>query len=173
MSKGLARSISRGPLSLQNVIRADIAVNQAINVAAAGVGVGFGTGVLAGLPQGNILLLGAVLNCTIDEQGDDSVVDTFDGDLSVGTAPDADGTLAGAEVDIIPSTATPRAVAGVSTVRAASTVTQNGTIIDNTAGTGELNLNLLVDAADITDAEDADMLVIGTLHLVYVILGDD
>lgn len=152
------------------VHRQDIPI-QGLTVAMTGTtGVGWGTGVIQGLPEGNILLLGALLNCKITEASA-SISDTFDGDIAIGSAPTADATLSGAEVDIIPSTATPQAVSSVSTVRAPSTTTENGSILDNTAGSLELNLNLLIDDADISG--DDNVTIDGVLHIVYAVLGDD
>jgi hypothetical protein len=172
MTKGLPRSLKNGPKEIKPIVRADISFVDTVLQVDGATGVGWGTVVAEGLPEGNILIVGAVLDVTIDEQGDAGISDTFNGDIGVGSTPADDGTITAGDVDIIPSTATPAAVAGVSTVRATSTPTESGTILDNTGGTLELNVNLLIDDADIS-ADDIDLLVNGTLHLSYIVLGDD
>jgi hypothetical protein len=132
---------------------------------------GFGTAVLSGLPQGNLLILGAVLYLQFTK-GNANISATFNGDYSLGSAPTADGVLAGAEVDLIPSTSTVPAVSGTSSDnRATSATATSGLILDNTDGSLELNLNLLVDDADISGA--STMTASGALHLAYCVLGDD
>lgn len=170
MTKGMARA-RRLPRNDVPVVRGRIPVSLTLSNFDGATGVAFDTGVIAGLPEGNILILGAVLNATLTESSA-NITDTFDGDFSVGSAPTADNSLSGAEVDIIPSTAMGAAVSSVNTVRGASTPTENGTILDNTAGTLELNLNVLIDDASIS-ADNETLVVEGVLHLVYSILGDD
>ncbi len=169
--KGSRRAINRGGVAapiLHKVI--PIRALQITNIDGA-AGVAWGTVVLQGLEEGNLLILGAVLSCTLTEASA-NITDTFDGDISVGSAPTADNSLSGAEVDIIPSTALGAAVSSVNTVRAVSTATQGGVILDNTAGTLELNCNVLIDDASI-DANDQVLTVDGYMHIVYAVLGDD
>lgn len=149
-----------------------------VTVAAAAAGVGFGTVVLAGLPQGNILLRAAV--CYLRFQTTDTdVTATYNGDFAIGTTADADGTLLTTEADVIPSTPLGPATARVTAFhrsQSAATghlLTNNAMLIDNTAGTVNLNLNVLIDAADITDATNAPLTVDGVVYLDCVIMGDD
>jgi hypothetical protein len=149
-----------------------------VTVTAAAAGVGFGTVVLAGLPQGNILLRAAV--CYLRFQTTDTdVIAAFNGDLSIGTTADADGTLATTEVDIIPSTPLGPATARVTAFHRAQSaatghlLTNNAMLIDNTDGSVKLNLNVLVDAADITDAQNAPLTVDGVVYLDCTVMGDD
>lgn len=74
------------------------------------------------------------------------VIATFDGDFSLGSAVAAvDATLTGTEADIIPSTPTPQAVAGVSSANGdMTTPLRLGTL----AGALDAYLNVLVDDAD-------------------------
>ena len=132
-------------------------------------GVGFGTAVIRGLPEGNILLLGAVayLQFTALDAG---TIATFDGDYSIGSAPTADASLAGAEVDIVPSTALGAATAGVSPMVRGANATP--VVLDNTDGSLEINLNLLIDDASVS-ADNQDFTVSGVLSLAYIVLGDD
>ena len=132
---------------------------------------GYGTVVVGGLPQGNILFMGAVAYLQFTT-ADADVTATFDGDYSLGTGPTADGSLSGSEVDIIPSTALGAATAKVSpNVRGVSAVATSGTIFDNTDGTLEVNLNLLIDDAAISG--NADFTVEGAVYLSYKVMGDD
>ena len=173
--KGLPRSQQRGNPLQQEVIKIALPVhNLEVAVAAAGAAVGFGTAVLAGLPQGNILLLGAVSYLQFSTS-DADISATFDGDYGIGTAPTVDADLGDAEDDnLVPSTALGAATAKLSpNARGASTTTEQGAIIDNTDGSKELNLNLLIDAADIADGASANFLANGVLHLAYIVLGDD
>lgn len=74
------------------------------------------------------------------------VIATFDGDFGIGSAvAGIDATLTGTEQNIIPSTATPQAVAGVSSANGdMTTPLRLGTL----AGALDAILNVLVDDAD-------------------------
>ena len=167
--KGLPRSLARAQLS--SIMNTSIRVKD-LTVSVADGAPGFGTAVLAGLPQGNILYLGAVSYLQFTT-ADADISATFDGDYAIGTVPTANNSLADAgDADIVPSTAFGAATAKVSPViRGASTDALGGLIIDNTAGTLELNLNVLIDDAAISGA--ADFTVQGSVHIAYVLLGDD
>jgi hypothetical protein len=167
--KGFSRSLHRGSVQQQEVVRATLQINAAPIVTSGLTGVGFGTAVLAGLPEGNILLLGAIAYLQFTKLSAGTIA-TFDGDVALGSAPTADNALAGSEVDIIPSTALGAATAGVSpTVRGAN-ATQ--LMLDNTDGSLELNLNLLLDDASVS-ADAQSFTVSGVVHLSYIVLGDD
>lgn len=168
--KGLPRSLSRG-ISQLPIVRQTIPVSaKAISVAGT-TDVGYGSVVIGDLPEGNILFLGAVSYMKFTT-ADADVQATFDGDYSVGSAPTADATLSGSEVDIIQSTALGAATAGVSPVaRGTHAAAISGTVLDNTDGSLELNLNLLIDDANISGT--GDFTVTGALELVYIVLGDD
>lgn len=137
-------------------------------------GVGFGTIPLQGFPEGNLLFFGAVISVIFAGSGADAgLADTWEGDFALGTTPLTDGTLTAGDVDLIPSTATATAVAEVAPVaRGVSAVATSGTVHDNTANTLEMNLNLLIDDADIS-ADDVPITAKGWLRIVYVVLGDD
>lgn len=167
--KGLDRSLSRGNPLKSNIIKDSIAFDLTVSVTDGAPG--FGTAVIQGLPEGNLLYFGAVISLDLFT-ADGDVIATFSGDFSVGTAPTADGTLSGAEVDLIASTAIGPATAGVTPVtRGASTDSLQGGVFDNTAGTLELNLNVIIDDASISG--DADFTATGVLHIAYTMLGDD
>ena len=165
--KGLPRSLSRGAQRLQETVRIDFTINSLVIAITGTTGVGWGTVVIGGLPVGHISLQNARLDYTITEASA-SIIDTFDGDISIGTTPTADGVLSGTEVDIIPSTATITAVSSVSSGNAFMTSTEVGTILDNSGGAQELNLNLLIDDASISG--DDDVTIEGNLTLIYTVL---
>lgn len=166
--KGLPRSLSRSATGAGGSPKTFPITALAIRTTGA-TGVGFGTAVIRDLPQGNILLLGAVAYLQFTKL-DAGTIATFDGDYAIGTAPTADATLNGAEVDIIPSTALGAATAGVSPMVRGANATQ--VMLDNTDGSLELNLNLLIDDAS-ASADDQDFTVSGVLSLAYIVLGDD
>ena len=172
MGKGLPRSLARGAPQRQDIVRQIVNINHSVAVTAAGAAVGFGTSVIGDLPEGNILFLGAVGYLQLSASGSDPNLDpNWDGDFSIGTAPTADVTLSGAEVDIIGSTALGAATAEVSPRVRAVNATQ--TMFDNTDNSLELNLNVLIDAANIVDGSTVNLTARGTLQLAYVVMLDD
>jgi len=170
MSKGLKRSLARGgvqaPIVKQNIPVRNLTVNVADGAP------GFGTAVIAALPQGNLLYLGAVSYLQFVTT-DADVTATFGGDYSIGTVPTANNSLGDAgDADIIPSTPMGAATAKVSPIiRGASTDALGGGIIDNTDGSLELNLNVLIDDAAISGA--APFTVNGVVSIAFIVLGDD
>jgi len=171
MSKGLTYSSRRGVAGKQSVTKQLVRVNaQAITVNGAS-GVGFGTAVIGDVPEGNVLFLGAIAYLQFTKvSAATGIQATFDGDYSIGSAPTADATLNGSEVDLIPSTALGAATAGVSPVVRGANATQ--VMLDNTDASLEINLNLLIDDANIT-ADAQGLTVSGYVLLSYVIMGDD
>ena len=171
--KGYQRGMSRGAAARQDIVRRDIPIrNLAVTMTDATTAGSWGTAVVAGLPQGNILILGAVLSGMQLVKGNANLIDAFVATLALGSAPTADATLASGEVDIIPATAQSAAASGtLSGARAASTATQNGVILDNTDGSLELNLNVTV--PDASSTANSSFTVNGTLHIAYIVLGDD
>lgn len=172
MGKGLPRSMKAGASPMrQTVIRQHYKVEDlAISVDGA-TGVGFGSAVLGDFPEGNILFLGAVAYMQFSGGGADAgLVDTFDGDYGIGTTPASDATITGADVDIIASAALGAATAEVSPRARGSNATQ--AIFDNTDGSLELNLNLLIDDANIS-ADDVAITANGDLVILYAVMMDD
>jgi hypothetical protein len=165
--------MSRGAAQAQEIIKQTVVIrNQTVPVTSVTTAAGFGTVVVGDFPEGNILFLGALAYISLAGSGADAnLIDTWNGDFSVGTNPTADVSLTGNEVDIIPSTATTVAVAEVSPRTRAANATQ--AIFDNTDGSLEVNLNVLIDAADIGDSQTVNLTANGEITLVYVILGDD
>ena len=176
MGKGLPRSHAASLLGQVNVIT--LPFNSAGGVGVFEVdgatGVGFGTLVAGGFPQGNILFLGAACSLSFAGSGADAGLgDTWAGDFGVGTTPASDGTITAGDVDILPSTALAAATAEVSPITAARSIdAANAHIFDNTAGALEINLNLLIDDLDIS-ADNVPITVTGFISLAYCVLGDD
>lgn len=168
--KGLVRSMSRAPAQRTDVKKLNIALSAVALSIVGASGIGFGSVVIRGLPEGNILLLGAVCNAQFTKSAADAnATATFDGDFGIGTTPASDATITGGDVDIIASTALGAATAGLSPALRATNAAQ--AILDNTAGDLELNLNLLIDDAAISGT--AAFTVSGFLSIAYIVLGDD
>ena len=169
--KGLARSLSRGSAVQAPIIKQTINVKAAALAIVGASGVGFGSVVIGDLPAGNILFLGAVSYLQFTS-ADADITATYDGDYGIGTTPASDATITGADVDIVQSTALGAATAKVSPVaRGTSAIANAGQILDNTDGSLELNLNLLIDDASISGT--ADLTASGFVVLSYIVLGDD
>jgi hypothetical protein len=172
MGKGLPRSMSRGVPQRQEIIKQTVNIDTTVTVSATSTAVGFGTVVIGDIPEGNVLLLGAVAYLQLSGSGSDAnLAATWDGDFSIGSTATADVTLSGTDVDIIASTSTGAATAEVSPRVRAANATQ--AILDNTDGSMELNLNVLIDAANITDDTSVVLTASGVLQLVYVVMLDD
>lgn len=173
MSKGLPRSLAHASPQRAKIIKQTIAiVDGAISVVGAS-GVGFGSLVAGDFPEGNVLFLGAVANMQFSGSGADAaLVDTWAGDFGVGTTPASDGTISAADIDLIGSTAIAAAVAEASAVtRGVAVTATNAAVLDNTDGSLEINLSLLIDDASISGT--VAITVNGEIYLSYVMLGDD
>lgn len=177
MTKGLERSLSRGTPQAGAVRKLNISLdNLVVSVAAAAAGIGFGSVVLQGLPEGNIQMLGAVLsNFRASGSGSDpNLAATWDGDFGLGTTPVSDATISGNDEDLLVETAFGVATAEVSPLAVRTVgITPPMVPIDNTANDLEINLNILIDAADIVDASSVDLTLQGLLSIAYIVLGDD
>lgn len=169
--RGLFRSLKKAIRSIPIIVPFRI-VNLPITVTDPGAAVGYGAAdSLIKLPQGNILLLGAVSYLQFSSS-DADLADTWTGNYAIGTAATADATLNGNEVNIIPSTAISAATAKLSPVtRGVSTASIGGTIIDNTDGSLAPNINLTV--ADASLAGNASIVINGIVYLVVMVMGDD
>lgn len=171
MGKGLPRSLSRGEPLSQEIIKAIVKVRAVAMTVDGLAGVGDGQVVIGDFPEGNVLFLGAVAYMAFSGPGADANLgDTWQGDFSIGTTADSGDDLTGTDADIIGSTALAAATAEVSPRTRGTGVTQ--AILDNTDGSLELNLNLLVDDADI-GADGIAFTVEGELHILYSMLGND
>lgn len=173
MGKGLPRSMQRGAAATQEIIKQTLRFDGDTITVDGATGVGFGTLAKFALPEGNILVLGAVADLQFTGPTSADLADDWEGDFGVGSTPASDATISGADVDIIPSTAIAAATAEVSPQTVGrSTASLGGGIIDNTAADKEINLNLLIDDVDI-GADGIDLTVTGFLHIAYIVLGDD
>lgn len=164
--KGLPRSLAHANIGVsKNIPLTALAIRTS-----GATGVGFGTAVISGLPEGNLLILGAVAYLQFTKL-DAGTIATFDGDYAIGSAATVDADFGDTgEADIIPSTALGAATAGVSPYVRGANATQ--VILDNTDGSLELNLNLLIDDASVS-ADDQDFTVSGVVTLALIVLGDD
>jgi hypothetical protein len=174
--KGLPRSLARAMPQLASVQKLNIVIDTTLSFTGVTDTVVRAQAVLAGLPQGNILFLGAVSYLKLTGPGSANLADDFEGDYGIGTAPNADADLSDPTDDnIIPSTAISAATNEVTEViRGTSTESaEQGAIFDNTDGSLELNLNVLLDANEVTNAETVDVRATGMLYIAYVVLGDD
>lgn len=173
MSKGLQRSINRGDQAKAGVLKKTfLASDLAISVVGA-TGVGFGSAILGDFPEGNIVFLGAVSYMTFAGGGADANLgDTWQGDYGIGTTPMSDATMSTGDEDLIVETAIAAATAEVSPrTKGIYLEADVGQMHDNTDGTLEINLNLLIDDADIGGT--SPITVNGELTILYAVLGDD
>jgi hypothetical protein len=173
MGKGLKRSLS-GAVSTHVIIK-DLIKVSAVSLTVAGAsGVGFGSIAAGDFPQGNILFLGCVAYMTFTGPISGSLSDTWAGDYGVGTTPASDGTITVGDVDIVSSTALAAATAEVSprTRGVQNDGSLAGVMFDNTDDSLEINLNLLIDDADIS-ADGIIMSCTGEIFISYVVLGND
>ena len=170
MGKGFPYAMSRAGAAAP-IMKQTLALRSvALSVAAVSTGIGFGTVAVGDFPQGNILVLGMVANLRFTATGTNATT-TFDGDFSLGTTATVDSTLDGTDVNLIPSTALGAATARVSPIVRGA----NGTpvLLNNTDGSLEINLNVLIDAANITDDTTVPMTVTGEIYIAFIVLGDD
>lgn len=122
------------------------------------------------LPAGLVAIAGAVADLQLTKSAAGVNAD-WDGDFGVGSAAAAaDATLSGTEQNIIPTTATPQAVAGATTAKGISTAAVQ---LDGTGTAVDVYLNLLVDDADQdVTTTPTDLIINGTLTLVWSLIGD-
>jgi hypothetical protein len=174
--KGLPRSLAAGKAGTEpspRRVRYDVK-NLALSVASITTGAGSGTVVIGDFPEGNILYLGGISYLRFSTSDADITSATWNGDYGIGTTADANVVLDTTDINLT-GTGTPApigpAVAKISPVTraAGSTVA----LFDNTDGSLEVNLNVLVDAGDIGDGATASFTVDGYVELVYIVLGDD
>lgn len=171
--KGLPRSLSRANPSIAAVQKLSIPIDTSFNVLGATGVAQFKNVVIGDLPAGNILLLGAVAYLSLSGPGASAnLTDDFEGDYSVGSAPStSNAALTGTLADIIATQTLGPAAAEVTPLKRATNATQ--AILDNTDGAIELNLNILIDADEVTNAQTVAIRAQGALYLSYVVLGDD
>lgn len=122
-------------------------------------------------PQGVILTLGGCADLALTKSSAGVNAD-WDGDIGLGTtAAGNNNALATTEQNIIPTTATPQASSGATTGDMESAA---AAWIDGSATAADVYLNILVDDTDHDVTGTAcNIIVNGTLHLVWVNLGDN
>jgi len=139
--------------------------------------VAYGSLKLADMPAGNIAFLGATMDLALTLSAAGINAD-WDGDVGLGTtAAGNDAVLTTTEQDIIPTTATPQAVASATTAKAKSTSSELAAgVFDGTTdggGAKAVYLNLLVDDADHdVTTTPTNIICDGTIRITYVNLGD-
>lgn len=169
--KGLQRSLSRGPKVTAQVVREKIVIDKTLTFTGVTDTVVRQEAVIGDFPEGNILLLGAVARLTFTGPTSANLTNDWEGDVSIGSAPNANTALQNAEVDIIPATALGPASSEVVAATRIANATQ--VVLDNTDGSLEINLNMMLDGNEVTNEETAAIRVTGTLDLAYIVLGDD
>lgn len=174
MAHGLPYSNSRAVASASPLVRKlrYALNNKAIAVTGgASTALGFGSANLGGLPEGNLLVLGALANVRFSSS-DADVIAAWDGDFSIGSTATADTTLSGTEVNFVASTPIGAATAKVSPIVRATGIT-TAFYLDNTASTLGVFLNMLTDDNSVTDSLVGDFLINGFVDIAVAVLGDD
>jgi hypothetical protein len=172
--KGFPRALSRAPIGTEQFIRRVRypIVNKVITVTATGSADAFGFGSVGGLPQGNVMIVGGASYLTITTADVDPSA-TWSGRASFGTLGSVDLTFSGLEVNLVAETAIGPAVAKTITGDKGRVAGAAVSMIDNTANTLNVNLNLAIANADMADANAADLTVNGYVDLFLAVIGDD
>lgn len=125
------------------------------------------------LPEGAILFLGASANLALTKSST-GIIATWNGDFSLGSViASNNATLTSTEADLIPSTSTPAAVAGVSSAKGLSTTTEAAKVFNGSVTATDVYLNFLVDDTDHdVTTTPANLILNGTVTLSWVNLGD-
>lgn len=121
-------------------------------------------------PDGQVNILGCTVDITLARNANGVNAD-WDGDIAVGTVAAAgDATLTSTEANVVASTATTQAVAGVGTAKA---IQSAAVTFDGTTTAVDLYLNVLVDDVDHdVTTTPTSLLVNGKITLTYAMLGD-
>lgn len=130
--------------------------------------VAYGGSKIYDMPAGNILIFGATADLSILKSGSGINAD-FDGDFGLGTVTASNNaTLSSTEQNIIPTTATPQAVAGATTAKGINTAAIAP--LDGTATAVDIYLNALIDDADQNGG--GTLYFTGTITITWMNLGD-
>ncbi len=107
-------------------------------------------------PVGLITIFGATLDLALTKSSA-GVNDTWDGDIAVGTvtATNAAAPMLTTQANIIPNTATPQAVGGVTTGDAVSVVAAPAALTDSSSGTDDGTIEALPNPTDAPASADA------------------
>src|SRR5690606_380231 len=160
MAKGFPYSLGRAPKESPVVRKFVYPVRDVtVAVAATGDAVGFGSAVVGDFPEGNLLFLGGVAYLQFSTASEEVEVN-WSGSYGIGTTVDADGTLATTESNLATGTIS-AATAGLSPVTRGTSAT--AVVLDNTDGSLELNLNLVVANAGIDEDGEGDFVANGSV----------
>lgn len=174
MAKGLPRSMAHAPAGYEPSPRRVkyLIKNLTVPVAATGDADALGSGVMLGdFPEGNILVLGGISYLQFTT-ADTDLTTTWTGKYSIGSVTmAADSGLTSTEADLIGSSTISAATSRTSPVTRGFNATP--TLLNNTDGSLELNLNVVVDNAGIASGGAADLTANGYVELVYIVLGDN
>lgn len=133
-------------------------------------GASFGGVKLYDFPEGRLLVLGVTASLGFVWTGEDIAQDGS-GDFSLGTTITADATLDSTDVDLLPSTAmTDPFVLGVGAATASALAASAQ--FDGTGTAKDLNLNVIIDDADVSDGASDVVLASGTVTVHWINLGD-
>lgn len=132
--------------------------------------VAYGSLKILDFPQGSVVIQGATANLVVTKTSA-GVNATWNGDFGVGTAAaDNTNTLSGTEQNIIPTTATPAAVAGVTSAKGRSTA---AVTLDGTTTAVDAYINFLVDDADHdVTTTPCNLILNGTVTILWANMGD-
>lgn len=176
MAKGLPRSLSRAKIETAAIKKVRIDLNEVAVTVDGATGVGFGSTLVWTPPEGMILVVGVAAILQFTKVGA-SIVDTWNGDLALGTAAEDDGSPGANEATLMTQLPIPQAVSGVSARKGYGVLTNhaaentNDTLIDNTGNDRSVYLNLYIDDADIS-ADGQDVNVDGHIYILHSFLGD-
>lgn len=125
------------------------------------------------LPEGMIAFVGAQANLALSKSSAGVNAD-WDGDFALGTVTASNNnSLSSTEQNLIPTTATPQAAAGVTTAKGVSTSNEALKIFDGTGTPVDVYLNFLIDDADHdVAATPCNLIVNGDVTLLWANIGD-
>lgn len=172
MSKGLPRTLVSGRRRDILVERRPLQLHKApLVITATGAGKGFGTMVLGGFPVGDILLLGCSFIYTVEELVPETFLNADWGmSLGLGTTPTEDASISGTDSNLSAALSTSASSYVVAPQESYSGQNDAGDIFDNGGGDLEINLNMLVNADDITDDTSATVLITSSGVISYTVL---
>ena len=145
-------------------------VNMAVALTDEAGVVAYGGKKLFTFPAGQILVLGANANIALTKSSAGVNTD-WDGDFGVGTITAGNNNaLATTEQNILPTTATPQAVAGATTSNGNNAAVA---FLDGTSTAAPVFINYLIDDADHNVTGTACNLILnGTLTIIWLNMGD-
>jgi hypothetical protein len=161
-----ATEIGAGPFRKVRLDLTDLEVTMVDN---AGVGA-YGGVQIYDMPKGFQQIVGAVADLTVEKSGA-GIDATFDGDFGLGTivANNTATPLAGAEQDILPNTAMPQGVAGLTTAQGYQSTSPVATVRDGHTTALDVFLNALIDDAD--QDGGGTLIFNGWIEITYIDLG--